>query len=114
MPALILELDRLPARFGAVGMRMIVPQFELGRRRHRRLLPELFDCFMVDLVVQRHEENASQLAVMKTRVQAFEASQLLPHLLRDLRRTAAGHDLKRTREQPQHALLVESTREGAY
>src|SRR4030095_16453984 len=90
MPALIIEWNGLPAGLGAVGMRMIVPQLELRRRCHWDLLPELFDRFMIDAVVQGRAENTGQFAVMKACVEAFEPGQLLPHCLRDVGRTAAG------------------------
>jgi hypothetical protein len=113
MPALLIEWERLPAGLGTVGLRMIVPPCEWQRRRPRTLLPKLLDRFLGAPVVQRREETASQCAGMPTRGQAFESGKLLPHLLRDRRRTAAGHDCKRAREQRQHALLREPTPDGA-
>src|SRR4029450_11637535 len=114
MPALIIEFDRLPARWGAVGMRMLVPQLEVRRRGRRALLPELFDRLMIDPIVQWGEEQAGQCAVLKARVEAFEPGDLLPHRLGNVRGTAAGHPLERARYQPQHALLMKATREGAH
>src|SRR4029453_9705830 len=95
MPALIIELDSLRAGLGTVGMRMIVPQFELRRRRPRRLVPELFDRFMIDAVRQRGENNACELTVMKACIEAFEPGNLLPHCLGNVRGTATGAHLHR-------------------
>ena len=72
---------------------MLGPQLQVRGHRHRRLVPELCDGFVIEPVAQRGEENAGQCAVMEARIEACEPSTLLPHGRGDVWGTAAGHHL---------------------
>jgi len=69
---------------------------------------------VMDAAGQGMKDDPSQFSVAEALIEAFESLELVDDLNGDAATTARWDDLKRRREQPEHALRFKASFEGAH
>ena len=114
LAALIIQLDDLEPSLIAVGMPVIVPQPQMPLAGDGTLLPELLDRLIINGLSRLDQQDPGDFAVVEPVIEGFQPINLLPHGLRDRAGPPPGHNLNIRGEEAPHALVPETTLEGAH
>src|SRR4029450_2247485 len=113
-PALLIELQDVETGVIAVGLAVIVLQWQGPLRRRGTVLPQLFHGMDRQAIARRAKNDPHQCTLLGAWVEAFEPGESLPPGFGPPAGPAAVAPLDIVGPQPQHALLTEAAHEGAH
>ena len=110
-PPLRLASDHLQPGVRTVRVAVVVIEREFALRRWGALFPEMFDRLNRDAVSTGMPDHPDYFAVVKVRIEGFEPGHLLHDRCWDLPAWMTGSCVRPPRQEPEHPLVAEATRE---